>query len=1078
LQIKEGMHKQVLSRLSPQRLVGWVIKHPAMVILAIMVITALFAWQIPDLSFKTSIYDLIIEDLPETGRYEAFKKQFGSDEIIRVVIKCDDIYDQTNFQKIQELSEKAAKIDGVRRVISLPEVKKAVDFTGNWDLDKFSAVMANVDLFKENLFSADHKTTVLTLVLKIDADPDQVIADVNRLMAESPDRLSLYQIGMPLVSQALARLTEKDFFRLPPVTFALIAIVLAVLYRRLFYILIPLVCVTLALVWNFGLMAITGIPLSILTMIVPVFLIAVGTAYCLHIVTEYRTQSHAIPDKKLAAIATFGNIAFPTILAVATTVVGLGSLLVSRIAAIQEFAIFACMGIVSFLIILLTLLPATMSLLPLPKRKSKNRSDKPGILDRFIDGIATIDLDYQKVTLPIIGCLVLFCIIGIFKIPVESNPICYFKEDTEVSQNFHDIYRHLSGSFPINVAMSGPAEDFFQKVEHIAEIEKMQTYIDTLPGIDKTISFGDYLKLVNYASNQFQPEYYRLPEEAWELRMLINSYKMMLGEDMLNRFMSPDFSKTNILLLTHISSSRTFLDAKKKILRHAADTTPKDVNWEVTGFGMVISESSHQITSGQVKSLSITMVIVFGIMFLLFLSSKVGLIAIVPNLFPIIINFGIMGWLGIELSMFTSLIASIAIGLAVDDTIHYLVRYNREFRKDLDDRRALRETLRHIGRPIIFTTLTISIGFSVLAMSSFKPTAIFGTMMAVTMFSALVGDLILLPSLLLHVELVTLWDLVRLKLGKDPEFGIPLFNGLSRTQIHYIIMAGTLKPIAAGEVLFHKGAASNSMCALISGSMDVVEPENEAEDIKEHGIYKQINKAREGDVIGEMGLLRGAPRSATVIASEDCEYLEINLKMIKRLQWLYPPTANRFFMNLMTILCDRIEAVTNSYACESVVDDLTGWYNRRGFITILETEIHRSKRYQDHLALCLMGIDFEVADAKMSFEIKDRNFRMIGQTLSKLIRKSDYLGRLDAETFALLMPQTSAHQAESVCHRLRNLLMAKRIDVDGIHLEVVLSIEEHDYTSEDSGEQLLECASRNLTVQKKVKARPRKWGTK
>ena len=108
---------------------------------------------------------------------------------------------------------------------------------------------------------------------------------------------------------------------------------------------------------------------------------------------------------------------------------------------------------------------------------------------------------------------------------------------------------------------------------------------------------------------------------------------------------------------------------------------------------MVISESSHQLTSGQIKSLSITMVLVFAIMYLLFLSSKVGLVAIVPNLFPIIVNFGIMGWLGIELSMFTSLIASVAIGLAVDDTIHYLVRYNSEFRQDLDDKRALRETI-------------------------------------------------------------------------------------------------------------------------------------------------------------------------------------------------------------------------------------------------------------------------------------------------------------------------------------------------------------------------------------------------
>ena len=233
-------------------------------------------------------------------------------------------------------------------------------------------------------------------------------------------------------------------------------------------------------------------------------------------------------------------------------------------------------------------------------------------------------------------------------------------------------------------------------------------------------------------------------------------------------------------------------------------------------------------------------------------------------------------------------------------------------------------------------------------------------------------------------------------------------------------------------------------------------------------MYKrqQLNQAGEGDILGEMGLLRGVPRSATVIATEPCDYLEINLKMIKRLQWLYPPTANRFFMNLMTILCDRIEAVTNSFACESIVDDLTGWYNRRGFINILETEIHRSRRYQEHLALCLMGIDLEVSDKRMSFEIKDKNFRLIGQTLSTLIRKSDYLGRLDAETFALLMPQTSALKAEPVCNRLRDLLLKKKLDSDGIRLDVALGIVDFDHQSKETALQILTRSRKEMQGQR------------
>jgi preprotein translocase subunit SecF len=468
--------------------------------------------------------------------------------------------------------------------------------------------------------------------------------------------------------------------------------------------------------------------------------------------------------------------------------------------------------------------------------------------------------------------------------------------------------------------MGNAEADYFEDPAHLADIVRLQTYLEKLPGVDKTVSFADYLKLVHYALNKFEQQYYVLPQEGFEIRMAINNYTTMLGQDMLTRFMSSDFSKTNILLLTHISSSKDFLQIREEIMAHVKTNFSKDLKWDVTGLGMTIAVSSHLLTEGQIKSLAITMVLVFGIMFALFLSLKVGLIAIVPNVFPIIINFGIMGWFGIELSMATSLIASIAIGLAVDDTIHYLVRYNREFKTDLDEKRAIRDTLTHVGRPITFTTVTICVGFSVLLFSSFKLTAIFGVMMVITSLSALVGDLILLPSLIQHVEVVTLWDLLRLKLGKEPPEGIPLFKGLSRTQIHYVIMAGSLSKIDAGEILFQKGDLSDSMYVIISGSVDIVDPVTDPETGENLGEPIQINQLKAGDVLGEVGFLRSAPRSATATATQPVELLKINRKMIKRLQWLYPPTAHKFFFNLMTLICDRLDRLTQRFSEIKVLD--------------------------------------------------------------------------------------------------------------------------------------------------------------
>jgi len=1016
------MLKHTLNQISTQKILEKIIRRPRTVILIIVGISLIFALQIPNLSFQTSVYDLVIEDLPETANYEKFKKIFGSDEIIRLVIRADNVFDPATFQKVESLAAAAAGIDGVRRVISLPGIKKAVDISGKWPLDKFSKIVAPIDLFKRNIVSDDHKTTVLTLVLENDADNDAVILSVNGLIAEQGNGLSLYQIGMPLVSRTLAQLTQKDFFRLPPLTILLIAVILLLLFRNFQGLFLPLTCVMLALVWTFGLMAWTRIPLSMLTMIVPVFLIAVGTAYCLHILSEYMVCSRNAHSPVDAVTRTFAMVSFPTALAVATTVIGLGSLLVNRIPTIREFALFSCFGMFSLLVIVLTLLPALMCILPLPRFKDRDTEAAPRWFDRILAGIIDLNLNRQKVTLPILAGIIILCVIGIFRIRVETNPMGYFKEDVPVYRHFHDIYKDLSGSFPINVAMTSSEEDYFEDPEHIADIRRLQDFLETLPGVDKTVSFADYLKLVNYATNRFEAKNYVLPTEGWELRMVMNKYKSMLGDDMFTRFMTRDLSGANIMLLTHLASSRDFLQTHEKIMTFVRDNFSKDLEWDVTGFGIVISASSHLLTSGQIKSLSITMVLVFSIMFILFLSGKVGFIAAATNLFPIVTIFGVMGWMGIDLSMFTGLVASIAIGLAVDDTIHYLVRYNLEFRKNLDDRQALRETLRHVGRPIIFTTITISVGFSILLLSGFEATAVFGILMMVTMVSALVGDMILLPSLMLHVELVTLWDLVKLKLGTEPRHGIPLLQNMSRTEVHYICMAGALKQIEAGEILFSKGEQSDSMYAVISGEMDVVDHATHEKPGAIQGFQKNLTTLKAGDVVGEMGLLRLAPRSASVIAKESGELLQINLKMIQRLQWLYPPTAHKFFFNLMTILCDRVERVSHCLYEASVVDDLTGLCNQKSFLEFLEKETHRAHRYRSNLSICLIRLEDDAEPVVSCFDINSPVLKAMTGAISDQLRKSDTLGRLDSRTFALIMPQTPAPKAAKIRDRIESLL--------------------------------------------------------
>jgi predicted RND superfamily exporter protein len=628
-------------------------------------------------------------------------------------------------------------------------------------LSAFAELIAPVKVFEKNLVSKDRKATILTLLLSAEASHEKVIEGVGSMIENAGEGLKLYQIGMPLVSEALAEYTALDLRRLPPITLAVIACILLLLFRHASCVLLPVAVVVLAQVWTFGLMGWMQIPLSMLTMIVPVFLIAVGTAYCLYMCSEYAEWAAESKTAREAVQSAVGNMAFPTILAVSTTVAGIGSLAVNPIVAIREFALFACFGMASLLVLLLTFFPAVLSTLPPPRRRSTGGGIPDRVLNGVLEKIVDLNLRRQKPCITLLAVILIFLSIGALRIRVETNPVEYFKKDTAVSRHFHDIYRDLSGSFPVHVVGQGETSYFFEDLDRLRSLERFQADLETLPGVDKAVSFLDYLKLVNFAMNRYDPKFYALPEESFELSMLVNNFKIILGDDMLARFMSPDFSRTNILLLTHISSSSALLSTRERILEKASAFLGDGVSWDTTGFGVVMAASSHQLVTGQVKSLSLALVLIFLIMMGLFLSSKVGLIAVLPNLVPIITNFGVMGWLGIPLSVATSLIASVAIGLAVDDTLHYMFRYNNEFKKDLDKDRALRDTIRGVGKPIIFTTVTISGGFLILLFSQFQPTALFGLLLVITLLAALVGDLILLPSLMLHMELITAWDLLQ-----------------------------------------------------------------------------------------------------------------------------------------------------------------------------------------------------------------------------------------------------------------------------------------------------------------------------
>ena len=290
---------------------------------------------------------------------------------------------------------------------------------------------------------------------------------------------------------------------------------------------------------------------------------------------------------------------------------------------------------------------------------------------------------------------------------------------------------------------------------------------------------------------------------------------------------------------------------------------------------------------------------VFVLMAVVFLSFKGGLIALVSNSIPILINYGIMGWFAIPLDTTTCMVALVAFGIAIDDTIHFMVRYQRELRTTKDPRHAMARTIRQEGEPVMLTSLALALGFGTLVLSSFVPSIHFGLLSAVVMLCALLTDLYFNPVLLTATQLITLWDYVTVRFKKTVLDTSQVFKGLSHSAAKKVVLLGSLQKVARGELACCQGEPGEAMFLVLSGKLDVA--------LDRHpGPSKQIQEIGSGDLFGEMALLGEGIRSASVVARTDCELLRIDYHSMERVSRRNPYIAARLYRNIAHILSDRV----------------------------------------------------------------------------------------------------------------------------------------------------------------------------
>ena len=912
-----------------ERLYLFVVNRSKTLLLLLVILTCVFGVFAKDIRLDSSVESLLSQDNLDSQYYAEVRQLFGSDEVGVVGLLAADIYTAEVLHKIQRLTEALENIEGVQEVLSLtnaldpiadvvePPPLVARIPTDQAGLDALRETLADRPIYLKNLVAEDGKAAAINIFFADMDDAEfmqrgideqiQAIIDVER--ETGPEQL--FYTGLPRFKVYSARAMQSDLSRFVPLTLLAIVVVLFASFRSLRGVLLPALTILVSLIWTLGIMVLAGSSLSLGSIALPPLILVLGTAYSLHMVAEYYELARpdgAVRDVVLEALK---KTSPPICITALTTVLGFLSLGVNPLSSIRVMGIFSSVGILIAFLLSILLVPAVLMQLRLPANPAA--AFAPGVTT----GLRRIGRFAIRNRLSVIAAALLFAAAAIWNlssIQVDSNFQSFFRPNDPVRQATDAINEHLVGSMAFYVVIDGQEKDVMKQWDTLRRIKALQAYIDGLPGVDKTVSFVDYCELLDRGAQSGGGELLVGPggeiitapppekpttfwQEPSQLRAVM---QLVAGSPTSFRSVaSPDFARSNILVRTTLSGSQEISALAEQISAYAQERFPPDLKVRPTGNLILLTKTTGDIITGQIRSLSLAVSVIFVIMSAMFLSARIGLIAMIPNIFPIVIFFGLMGLSGAVLNLGTSIIAAIALGIAVDNTVHLMTRLSAEVHAAPDQETALLHTLGTVGKPSLYASVILFLGFLVLYFSTFVPIREFGLLSAATMVVAFGADVILLPALLATTKVITLWDVLYLKLGRDPQKTIPLFAGLRPVQAKIVTLMGEFRAFAKDEFIVRQGEVGREMFVLISGRADAR--------LNIDGTSKLLRTMGRGDVIGEMALIRQNQRTADVIAVDDAEAIVVDERFLQRMQKRYPRIGARIFLNIAKILSDRLD---------------------------------------------------------------------------------------------------------------------------------------------------------------------------
>ena len=893
------------------------VDHPLAATAAALVVTAVLAAFIPSVAIDTSADGFMVERDPARVLYDRFRQQFGTDSITLVVIKADDVFNRDVLAIVQRLSDQLQQLDGVMRVESLATARRVrvrdddieTRLLLPAELPSAAAELADIRQYalghrvlSGNMVAPDGRATALIVY----TDPARGDTDFNRRFVERVDALlaeeerpglTLYEVGRPLLKRTYSQYIIRDIVRLTPISAAVLMVVLLVLFRALEAVVVPMVTVGVSIVWAVGMLGLFGIPLNVVTAVIPTVLVTIGFAEDIHIIADYRarlkSRADGQIDKKVALKSAILQTAAPLLITTFTTIIGFASLSFSDVGMLQQFGYGTALALAGNYVATMLLLPPITLALSAPSTAGAgvDRRFAEPQLQRFLEWLGWFNVRHRVAILAVSGVLTLLGIVGLARIDVNTDFISYFPSDSPLRQRARDVHTALSGAEMFWIVVDTHRQDGATEPEQLERIAALQRDLAATGLVDKTVSVADYVTTINRELNGGAPADERVPAS----REAIAQYLLLVPGRDLSPLLTADSSAAAILVRHNVSGSARMADLERRIDGFVAARFPSDVAVNYTGESILTNNAADYMAVNELTSFAFTFIAIAIIHSALFMSVRIGLLSLIPDLIPIALVYGLMSLLGVPLDTGTAIIATVAIGIGVDDTVHHLMTYAHELDRYSNPSLAMFATLRHVARPIASTSLALALGFLVMLASSFVPLLQFGLFGALTMMLALVTELSVTPTLMMTIRVVTVWDLVLLRIDPQRLKESPCFRGFSQWEIRKVVLLGMLRDYAAGARLANHGEPGKLILVVSGRLVTAAGPDSDS---------ASAWHIDPGDVAGEPGDASGL--SADLVAELPSQVLMLDFDSLERLRRRFPFTAAKLFRNVATLLSLRL----------------------------------------------------------------------------------------------------------------------------------------------------------------------------